>query len=164
MPKQRRLFADLREPEQPIPSDPLLPERTKNSFYEVLKPITRDKSFRAVARLKQQPPILVCIERIREAKRLSGLTAQDIADLTGIKSRQTVAKVLTADPSAGLYNFCAVMNVLGLDIAELFPMRKRKPASPLRWPRGYVDAEQLRKPDVKARGGRAAHFRRKRWG
>jgi transcriptional regulator with XRE-family HTH domain len=163
MPKQRGLFPELRPFELVAPDEPLLPERTKASFYEVLKTIQKQKSFRAVASLKSDAPIIVCLERIREALAKSGLTHQQIAELTGIKSRQTVSKILKVDPSVSLYDFCAVMNVIGLDIAELFPMRKRKPAARMQWPRGYHHSlenlqRQLNLNEEKRRR------RKKRWG
>ena len=167
MPKQGSLFPDLLLPDRATASGPLLPERTKQGFYELLKPITREKSFRSVARLKKEAPIIVCVERIREAKAKSGLTNQQIADLCEIKSRQTVAKILKVEPGIKFYEFCAVMNVIGLEIAELFPMRKRSPAPRMRWPRGYHHTleNMQRQVDVIARAKEQKRARRKkRWG
>lgn len=143
---------------------PVFPEQSKAGFNEVLKLIQRKNSFRAVASQKTKAPVLVCIERIRQAKAVSGLSDQEIADLAGIKSRHTVAKVLRVDESVGLYNFCAVMNVLGLDIAELFPMRKRAPAPAVKWPRGYHNSLEStqRKHTVLARGREGFYARRGR--
>ena len=166
MPKQPRLFFDL--PDRSEVKEPLLPERTKASFYEILKPIAGKNSFRSIAQLKRSSPVLVCIQRIDEAKKLSGLSNKQIGELVDL-DRNTVAKILKCEPGIGFYEFCAVMNVLGLEIAELFPMRKREPAPQIKFPRGYIDVEVARKPDVMARMVKTKRFgdylrRRKRWG
>lgn len=114
---------------------PLRPERTKRGFAEDLKPISRKKNLRAVARYKRDAPMLVCVETIRRAKAISGLSTTDIAELIGV-SRPTVAAALRVDPSTNLYTFAEVLNVIGLELAEVAPMRKKQVVNGPRWQRG----------------------------
>lgn len=180
MPTQRRLFDDIDASDvgPSLPSWAVLqqrlvfPELTATSYKAAIRPylkeISRKKPFKAVAQLQGEAPILVYVQRIAEAKALSGLSNQEIADRAGIKSRHTVAKALRVDPSVGLYNFCEVMNVLGLEIAELFPMRKVRKPEPHRWPRGqYHSPENTRRKDyemARADAARSGRKKRKRWG
>lgn len=178
MPTQRRLFDDLDASDVGSSlsgyfSDHglVFPEITKSNFNkvrDVLKPITRSKPFRAVAQLDREAPVLVWLQLIREAKALSGLSDQQIAERAGIKSRHTVAKALRVEPSVGLYDFCEVMNVLGLEIAQLFPMRKVKRPEPHRWPRGQYHSpeETERKHHQLARADavRSGRKKKRHWG
>lgn len=119
---------------------PIYPEPKKSGFEEALLPIARKQTLRAVARFKRGRAVMVRLDLIRAAYANCGLTHQEIGELIG-KSRPTVAAALRVGPSTNLYTFCEVMNVLGLELAELFPMRSLKDKGlpermPMEWSRG----------------------------
>jgi transcriptional regulator with XRE-family HTH domain len=175
MPRQRRLFSDDVPASNDAGDDACVsPEPTKAGFSQQLKQLARkSRNFKAIVCFQGDAPVLVCIEKIRQAKLLSGLSDQEIADLIGVKSRHTVAAARRLDPSTNLFTFIAVMNVLGLDIAELFPLRKKKLPNIPTWPRGYHNTtENLqrlvfetteRKRDVRATR-RTGRERKQKWG
>jgi hypothetical protein len=119
---------------------PIYPEPEKNGLEEALLPISRKNNLRALARFQRGEPVMVRLDLIRAAYVNSGLTYNDIGELIG-KSRYTVAAALRVDSSVNFYTFCEVMNVIGVEMAELFPVRRRKgrglpERKPMTWSRG----------------------------
>jgi hypothetical protein len=100
---------------------------SQSTFDDELRPIARKKSIRALTRNPETNHKLpLCqVEVIHTAWRASGWNAEKIAQLCG-RSRPTVLAALHAKPSCKLYDFCAVITVLGLQMGDVFPVRSSR--------------------------------------
>jgi hypothetical protein len=129
----------------------VFPEPEKNGFNEVLLPIARKKSLRQVARSrdKQSQPVMVRLDYIRACYANCGLNMKQIGELVGV-SRYTVSKVLKFDEGVEHWTVYEVLNVIGVEMAELFPLRRKKKTAVL----------PARKEMVKGGPGMKEHERR----
>jgi len=114
-------------------------EPDATGLEEALLPITRKQTLKEVARYKRNQPVLVRLDLVRAAYANCGLTKRQIGELIG-KSRYTVAKALNFAEGVDFYTVCAVMNVIGVEMAQLFALPSSEvelpERKPMKWARG----------------------------
>jgi transcriptional regulator with XRE-family HTH domain len=123
---------------------PILPERTGDGPLPHLRHVRRKQPLLIAANLHQfGAPVMVRLDLIRAAKANCGLSDAKIAELIGV-TRKTVAAALRVDEGTNFYTFCAVMQVIGVELAELFPVRVKREVPERKqmvWSRGRHLAE-----------------------
>ena len=97
-----------------------------STIEEQLRPVARKQNIRALTKDPEtdRTPVVCRIDAIRLAYVASGYNKEQIARITGL-SVPTVRKALLAESSTKLYDFVAVLKVIGLDIADVIPARPR---------------------------------------